>query len=101
MTNKVYSFINKFTDSHNLADVEYIFTNGCCYWFAYILHARFPGSTIMYNALDNHFATLIDGVLYDITGEIQNNSKWIPWDDYSDTTHKNRITEYCIDFTKS
>lgn len=43
-------------------------TNGNCYYFAVILHSRFPDSTIMYDPLDGHFVCKICDVLYDHNG---------------------------------
>lgn len=74
MTNKIKEFIDNFHGAEN------VFLNGCCYWFAFILAERFGGD-ICYNQPDGHFATLIDGKVYDITGEI-NKEGFIPLSEY-------------------
>lgn len=43
-------------------------TEGNCYYFAVILHSRFPYSTIMYDPLEGHFVCKIFDVLYDYNG---------------------------------
>lgn len=92
MSDFVVDFITHF---QNLGTID-IFTNGCCYWFAVILKERFQG-TIMYNPIDNHFATLINGFLYDITGQISKKG-WKEWDEYKklDELETERIYKYCI-----
>ena len=98
---EVVSFIDHF---QNLGTID-IFTNGCCYWFAKILEERFEGS-IMYNPVDNHFATLIDTHLYDILGEIPGDIRiddnWYFWDEYEklDPLETGRIYKYCINKTE-
>ena len=59
----IEKFINNFKKKHK--DLEYLFTNGLCYQFTCILDKIFVGS-IMYNDIDNHFAFLHNGKLYDI-----------------------------------
>lgn len=60
-----------------------VFTEGYCYWFAYILVERFrryASACIMYNQVLGHFAASINNVLYDITGKIDNTEGWEKWD---------------------
>ena len=52
----------------------------------------------MYDLVDNHFATLIDGRLYDITGDVTERYLMIPWEEYADEWHKSRIIRQCINF---
>lgn len=94
---KVIRFIEHF---QNLGTID-TFTNGCCYWFAKILEERFNGE-IMYNPVDNHFVTLIDGLLFDITGKLDNNENWYQWDEYKklDELETKRIYKYCINKTE-
>ncbi len=95
----------------NLTPIEFIknfqnegtietFTEGCCYWFAMILFWRFNnlGATIVYNEITGHFATLIRGKIYDITGEIKDNDKWIEWSEYAITepVYAKTIIRDCI-----
>ena len=78
-----------------------VFTNGCCYWFAKILAERFDGM-IMYNPIDNHFATYIKNILYDITGRIKMDNEWVDWDEYKliDPLDSRRVIKYCINKTE-
>ena len=84
MANKetILDFIKNFQNEGTIKT----FTEGCCYWFAYILLARFGDITnkthIMYNDISGHFATKINGKLYDITGEIEESEQWQKFDDY-------------------
>lgn len=97
--NEVEKFIIKF----NLfgKQVKKCFTEGNCYWFAHILHTRFPGSYIMINNVENHFACKIEDELYDITGKCADKYKgeWVDWNYYqmADPTHSKRIIECCIE----
>lgn len=76
------------------------FTEGCCYWFAHILAERFCGGTIMYNPVDNHFAALIGGRLFDITGElaVEDLADWVLWDVYQlvEPLDAGRVYDNCI-----
>lgn len=74
------------------------FTQGYCYWFAFILHERFILSEIDYNPVLNHFALRIGTALYDITGELQDDGKWVDWDEYQqlDPLDAERVYKYCI-----
>jgi hypothetical protein len=94
---KVKRFISRFVTK---GESENVFSNGCCYWFAYILFERFKTDAdveIVYNCVDNHFATKVDGVIYDVTGEIDA-TNWVSWDDYADDLHKERIIRDCVNF---
>lgn len=79
-------------------DIDTVFTCGCCYWFAVILHSRFPNSVIMYDQIENHFVTQIENRLYDITGDVTDKYKVIPWDSLDDALLKTRIVRDCIMF---
>lgn len=51
------------------------FTEGYCYWFAVILKGfcrehNWWDARIVYHCIDNHFAVRLNGITYDITGEI-------------------------------
>ncbi len=76
---EVINFINLFQCEQTID----LFTQGLCYWFAHILHTRFPyklffhedgltneASTIVYNAVEGHFMTKIGKRLYDIRGDV-------------------------------
>ena len=95
MKTDVVKFIEHF---QNLGTID-TFTNGCCYWFAFILTNRFPNnSCIMYNPIDVHFAASIDGDLFDITGELQKTPEWVKWSEYEkvDELETERLYKYCI-----
>lgn len=95
--NEVNNFLKRFEISD---DIKEVFTCGCCYWFAAILFGRFirDGATIMYAEVDNHFGTKIKGRVYDITGDVTDKYKWVPWESITDTAHRARITRDCIMF---
>ena len=101
MEKEVLVFISKFQNEGTIKT----FTEGCCYWFARILKERFHG-IIMYNSVDNHFASLIDTHLYDITGNISDKieicDSWYEWDEYKklDSLETERIYKYCINKTE-
>lgn len=79
--NEVLEFCNHF----NPESTANLFTHGQCFWFSFILHERFKPfypTYIFYNPIDNHFATEIYGELYDITGKLEKDSKWIEWNDF-------------------
>ena len=76
------------------------FLHGCCYWFAVILKYRFSrqeSCTIMSHVVDNHFATLIGGKLYDVSGEISRDGfmAWSEVPDYDCLEYK-RIVRDCV-----
>lgn len=89
---KVELFIKDFKDLFAEA-LEFTFYHGYCYWFAYILAARFKGE-IWFNPTLVHFATYIDEDLYDIYGKIEpgrdpitgeydeRTDDWVSWEEY-------------------
>lgn len=74
---RILGFISRF----NSGDTSKVFTNGCCYWFAFMLCERFRGLNpcMMYDITNNHFATKISGKVYDVTGDVTNDGQWQPW----------------------
>lgn len=96
--NSVLQFISRFTSNGQYEQVEEAFTCGCCYWFAFILISRFPNSTLMYDEIENHFAVMIDGVIYDITGDVTEKYEMSPWEDLGDDLLRARIVRDCILF---
>ena len=94
-TAEVAKFLKRF---HLNQDVDAVFTCGCCYWFAVILHQRFPDSRIMYDVVGNHFATEIGGRLYDVTGDVTGKYDVIPWDTFKNTNHGAKIIRDCVNF---
>ena len=94
--NSVRDFLSRF---HSSANVDEVFTNGCCYWFALILFVRFieSGAKIVYDPTVGHFATKIRGRVYDVTGDVTYGHKWEPWSSFQDP-QRSRITRDCIMF---
>ena len=64
----IIKFINTFKGKYK-DEIVYVFTNGQCYWFSFILKERFNGE-IWYVPVHNHFITKINERFYDITGEV-------------------------------
>ncbi|MBQ8806306.1 MAG: hypothetical protein IJZ68_07635 [Bacteroidaceae bacterium] len=81
----------------------YTLTNGCCYWFAYILQAQF-GATIWYAPVQGHFVGEIDGIFYDANGVFtpcpQDEHKMLTWEaaQQMDPLWALHITRDCINF---
>lgn len=96
--NQVQNFINRFNPESE--DIRQVFTNGCCYWFAYILLHRFysDNSELMYAPKDNHFGTRVHDRIYDITGDVTNKYDWTSWYLIDDESHRLRIIRDCINF---
>lgn len=97
----ILNFIRQFQDFG--PQVVNCFSNGMCYQFMTILRKRFGPfcTTPVYDEVVNHFATEIDGRIYDITGDITDNQEyhWKRWtivvaEDYK---HAERIRRDCID----
>lgn len=95
MAEDVASFLERF---HLNQNIDEVFTGGCCYWFAVILHQRFPNSRIMYDTVENHFVTEIGGRLYDITGDVTGQYDVLPWGSCKDTPHGAKIIRDCVNF---
>lgn len=68
---QILRFINLFGDTRE------VFLNGMCYWFAYILQARFGGETF-YDQLDGHFVQKIAERLYDASGDVTDERRASP-----------------------
>lgn len=98
----VLMFIGRFSTDGWLPrlEVQDCFLFGCCYWFAFILSVRFaehkPEIVIDYVA--NHFGCRINGVVYDIRGDVTAMYNWEPWADCKDSALKERIDMCCINF---
>ena len=97
MTKKVNSFIKRFSEGVSTEDT---FQSGCCYWFSFILFFRFldKGTEIMYDEVANHFGCMIDGRIYDITGDVTDSYDWEPWSELSDEALRARIIRDCVKF---
>ena len=85
------------------SDVADAFSNGMCFHFTTILRHRFGSlyCPIMYDQVANHFATQIEGRIYDITGDITDDPQyhWKRWTTVcaEDYKHANRIRRDCVD----
>lgn len=94
----ILNYIKQFRD----LGAENCFANGMCYHFTVLLRQRFGSAhcPIMYDQVANHFATLIEGRIYDITGDITENKeyKWERWNDVqrADPALAKRIRRDCI-----
>lgn len=99
LSNEVLDFINGFKEMHPL-EIEDVFSNGYCYWFAMILSSRFGviDSSIYYLPIRNHFITKIGNKFYDITGEIIPDEETYEWTTYKifDSLDYGRIKRDCI-----
>lgn len=71
---EVRRFIEEFRDKNT--DELFLGENG--YWFAVILFMRFikEGSCIMVDNSGNRYGTMIEGIIYDISGDVTNKCKW-------------------------
>ena len=95
---KVLRFIRDFK-RFDTGQVTRTFTNGYCYWFAFILHTRFPDSEIVYYSAGNHFACKIGNRIFDITGDITDKNLFFEsWDEFQkiEPLEAQRVTQYCI-----
>ena len=99
LSNQVLDFINGFKEKHS-QEIEDVFSNGYCYWFATILNLRFGilDSSIYYLPIKNHFITKIEDKFYDITGEIILDEEPYLWCVYKqfDYLEYERIKRDCI-----
>ena len=94
----VLRFIRDFK-RFDTGQVTRTFTNGYCYWFAFILHNRFPNSEIVYYSAGNHFACKIGNRIFDVTGDITNKNLFFePWEEYQkcEPLESSRIIKYCV-----
>lgn len=95
MTGVSHEIIMRFIS--NFHGAEDVFLNGCCYWFALILQARF-GGTIFYDPIRNHFVCRIGERFYDVSGETHS-EEYCNWEMFSlvDYREYQRIIRDCID----
>ena len=91
----ILRFIKKFSDFGN--QVVECFTKGNCFWFATVLAMEFAGE-IYYDPIVGHFATMIDGVMYDITGVIENTGDFVSLEEIrKDELLWARLQRDCVD----
>ena len=75
---KILTFIRTIRESH--PDIEYIYMNGSCLNFHFILKSVYPESIPYFNI--NHIVTRIDDKYYDITGVVDITKASIPYIEY-------------------
>ncbi len=91
----ILHFIKKFSDFGN--QVVECFTKGNCFWFATVLAMEFDG-VIYYDPIVGHFATMINGVLYDITGAVENTGDFFSLEEIcTDELLCARLKRDCVD----
>ena len=91
----ILRFIKKFSDFGN--KVVECFTKGNCFWFATVLAMEFAGE-IYYDPIVGHFATMINGVMYDIIGVVENTSDFVSLEEIrKDELLWARLQRDCID----
>ena len=91
----ILRFIKKFSDFGN--QVVECFTEGNCFWFAMVLAMEFAGE-IYYDPIVGHFATMIDGVMYDITGAVENTNNFVSLEEIrKDELLWARLRRDCVD----
>lgn len=96
-----HELILNYIKQFRVLGAEKCFSNGMCYHFTTLLRARFGDDCrVMYDPIINHFATEINDRIYDITGDITDNSKYkfVYWDSYkyNDLKEAQRIYRDCI-----
>ena len=96
---EILEFIHEFSKFGK--PVVTAFTCGNCYWFAHILHTRFPDSKIVMLPVEGHFVTKINEKLYDIEGNVTTKYKNSPKDDWEEykliePEHSKQIERDCI-----
>ena len=91
----ILQFIKKFSDFGN--QIVECFTEGNCFWFAMVLAMEFVGE-IYYDPIVGHFATMIDGTMYDITGVVKNTGDFISLEEIcTDELLWARLQRDCVD----
>ena len=91
----ILQFVKKFSDFG--PQVVDCFTKGNCFWFATVLAIEFAGE-IYYDPIVGHFATMINGVMYDITGFVENISDFISLEEIrKDELLCARLQRDCVD----
>lgn len=93
----ILEFIKIFDSPSN----KILFTECACYWFSEILHQRFSNSVIVYNPHLVHFATKINGRVYDINGIVEDDEDYVEWERYSSyADDADMIIKYCINLER-
>lgn len=89
--------INEFLEGMRNEGTVKVFTGAYSYWLAVILKERFGGE-IMYNPEQGRFCCRVDGTLWDITGEAQDDGNWQEWWLYqmNEPLDAERVRKACI-----
>lgn len=89
--------ISEFLEGMRNEGTVKVFAEGYCYWLAWILRERFGGE-LMYNPVLGHFCCRVDGVMWDIGGEIEDDGKWQEWWLYemNEPLDAGRVRKACI-----
>ena len=91
----IWCFIKKFSNFGK--QVVECFTKGNCFWFAVVLAMEFAGE-IYYDPIVGHFATMINGVMYDITGAVKNTNDFMSLEEIrKDELLWARLQRDCVD----
>ena len=91
----ILHFIKKFSDFGT--QVLECFTKGNYFWFAMVLAMEFAGE-IYYDPIVGHFATMINGVMYDIAGVVENTGDFISLEEIrKDELLWARLKRDCVD----
>ncbi len=100
---EIKKFIKGVTNYGTGDEIIGCFTEGYCFWFAYILKARFPHGEIYYFPIYNHFVYKAFNRIFDITGDCTasyDTSQMIPWVEYQTkelgSSHLDRLIDDCI-----
>ena len=96
---KILRFIDLFHPEEDV--MKSTFSEGMCYWFAYILKGRFPSGKIVYEPVLGHFLFKYSTHLYDISGNVTEKFKGcvlydIEWISQYEPFWYRRILEGCI-----
>lgn len=91
---QILDFIKHFQNEGTIST----FMEGCCYWFAHILKARFVLGKIVYEPIIGHFLYQLEDKCYDIRGLINTEDMHLEeWDNYEiNSAHRKRIHNDCI-----
>lgn len=100
---EIKKFIQGFKNFGTGEQIIDCFSNGNCFWFSYILKARFPYGEICYFPIYNHFVYKAFNRIFDITGDCTTNydtSQMISWSEYQikelGSSHLDRLIDDCI-----
>lgn len=97
---QIDQFIRRFSADGKALEVM---AGSCSYWFAVILFIRFmqSGAQIVYDQREGRFGTLIEGRVYDATGDVTDGRDWVLWRAmrFVDERETERIVRECINFT--